>query len=122
MTAPGFAAIEGRRFAALTDALRLALRALNTAPRFRVDETDSYRIAAQVSALIKGSGSIGSDPVLAALESARRAIKEATDIMHYDDGLPVTALDGADIERIYGALCSVLVEIEEATASSTPGG
>lgn len=122
MTAPAPAAIEERREAALTDALRLALRALNTAPRFRVDGTDSYRIAARISAVIKDSGSMASDPVLAALESARLAIEEATDIMHYEDGLPVTALDGADIERIHDSLCSVLVEIEEATASLAPGG
>lgn len=122
MTAPAPAVIEERRLAALTDALRLALRALNAAPRFRVDGTDSYRIASRISAVIKDSGSIAPHPVLAALESARRAIEEATDIMHYEDGLPVTALDGADIERIHGSLCSVLVEIEEATVSLAPGG
>lgn len=32
--------------------LRLALRALNTAPRFRVDDTDSYAIASQIQRLI----------------------------------------------------------------------
>ena len=37
---------------AMLAALRLAQRALNTAPRFRVGETDSYRIAATVDAAI----------------------------------------------------------------------
>jgi hypothetical protein len=36
----------------LLDALRLAQRALNTAPRFRVGETDSYRIAAKLDAAL----------------------------------------------------------------------
>jgi len=36
----------------LIDALRLAQRALNTAPRFRVGDTDSYRIAAKVDAAL----------------------------------------------------------------------
>jgi hypothetical protein len=35
------------------------------------------------------------------------ALKEATDIMHYEGRLPVTALEGCEIERAYGALCSV---------------
>ncbi len=34
-------------------ALELAMRALNTAPRIRIGETDSYKIAATVSAVIK---------------------------------------------------------------------
>jgi hypothetical protein len=37
---------------ALLAALRLAQRALNTAPRFRVGDTDSYKIAAQVDQAI----------------------------------------------------------------------
>lgn len=36
----------------LISALRLAQRALNTAPRFRVGDTDSYRIAAKVDAAL----------------------------------------------------------------------
>ena len=40
----------------MLDALLLAQRALNTAPRFRVGDTDSYRIAAQVDAAIKATG------------------------------------------------------------------
>jgi len=38
--------------AELVDALRFAQRALNAAPRFRVDDTDSYRIAALVDAAL----------------------------------------------------------------------
>lgn len=39
----------------LLDALLLAQAALNTAPRFRVGDTDSYKIAAQVDAAIKAA-------------------------------------------------------------------
>ncbi len=34
--------------------------------------------------------------------------------MHYEDGEPVAALDGWEIERAYTALCSVLVEVHQA--------
>lgn len=49
---------EGLRKAApeLLAALTLALRALNTAPRFRVGDTDSYRIASVVDAAIAKAG------------------------------------------------------------------
>ena len=40
---------------AMLEALRLAQRALNTAPRFRVGDTDSYEIAAIVDAAIKAA-------------------------------------------------------------------
>jgi len=36
--------------------------------------------------------------------------------MHYEDGLPVTALEGWEIERAYFALCGVLVELDSAIA------
>jgi hypothetical protein len=39
----------------LLEALRLAQRALNIAPRFRVGDTDSYKIVAQVDEAIKTS-------------------------------------------------------------------
>lgn len=38
------------------DALKLALEALNTAPRFRVGEKDSYRIASAIEAALKQAG------------------------------------------------------------------
>lgn len=42
---------------AMLEALRLAQSALNTAPRFRVGDTDSYKIAAQVdNAIAEASG------------------------------------------------------------------
>ena len=56
--------------------------------------------------------------LLKALEISEQAIEEATDIMHYEDGLPVTALEGWEIERAYGALCSVLVEVHQAIAAA----
>jgi len=56
--------------------------------------------------------------LLRALEISEQAIEEATDIMHYEDGLPVTALDGWQIERAYTALCSVLVEVHQAIAAA----
>jgi hypothetical protein len=37
----------------LIDTLKLALRALNTAPRIRVDDTDSYAIAAHIERVIR---------------------------------------------------------------------
>jgi hypothetical protein len=40
---------------ALLEALRLAQRALNTAPRFRVVDTDSYKIAAMVDDAIEAA-------------------------------------------------------------------
>jgi hypothetical protein len=40
---------------AMLDALRLAQSALNTAPRFRVGDTDSYKIAAIVDEAIEGA-------------------------------------------------------------------
>jgi hypothetical protein len=39
----------------MLEALLLAQRALNTAPRFRVGDTDSYRIAVQVHEAIKAT-------------------------------------------------------------------
>lgn len=43
----------------LLAALLLAQRALNTAPRFRVGDTDSYKIAAQVDEAIKATNTRG---------------------------------------------------------------
>lgn len=48
MSALCLVSIEERRYAALLGALRLALFALNIAPRFKTGLTDSYRIAAQI--------------------------------------------------------------------------
>jgi hypothetical protein len=56
-------------------------------------------------------------PCSTALIAAQSAIEEATDIMHYEDGLPVTALEGWEIERAYLALCGVLVELDSAIAA-----
>ena len=39
----------------LIDALKLALEALNTAPRFRVGDTDSYRIASHLEQVIRNA-------------------------------------------------------------------
>ena len=52
--------------------------------------------------------------LLKALIAAETAIEEVTDIMHYEDGRPITALEGWEIEKAYYALCSVLVEVDEA--------
>jgi hypothetical protein len=43
----------------MLEALLLAQRALNTAPRFRVGDTDSYKIAAQVDEAIKATSTRG---------------------------------------------------------------
>jgi hypothetical protein len=37
----------------LVASLKLALEALNTAPRFRVNDTDSYKIASRIDAALK---------------------------------------------------------------------
>jgi len=59
-----------------------------------------------------------SKQLLKALTAAQAAIEEATDTMHYEDGQPVTALEGWQIEQMYFALCSVLVEMDEAIAAA----
>ena len=56
--------------------------------------------------------------LLRALIEAQSAIEEATDIMHYEDGQPVTALEGWEIERAYFALCGVLIELNSAIAAA----
>ncbi len=38
------------------DTLKLALWALNAAPRFRVDDTDSYAIAGRIEEMLRKNG------------------------------------------------------------------
>jgi hypothetical protein len=59
--------------------------------------------------------------LLKALEMCERAIKEATDIMHYEGGQPVTALEGYEIQRAYVALSSVLGEVHQAITAARGG-
>jgi hypothetical protein len=59
-----------------------------------------------------------SPQLLKALEAAEQAIEEAADIMHAEDGQPVTALEGWEIERAYLALCGVLVEVDQAITTA----
>ena len=54
------------------------------------------------------------DQLYRALEVAELAIEEATDIMHYEDDLPVTGLESWDIERIYGSMVAALGQVHEA--------
>ncbi|HXM33719.1 MAG TPA: hypothetical protein VN920_00895 [Pyrinomonadaceae bacterium] len=56
MSALTLVSIEERRYAALLGALRLALFALNIAPRFKAGLTDSYRIAAQIEQALSNVG------------------------------------------------------------------
>jgi hypothetical protein len=56
----------------------------------------------------------------AALQSAFNAIEAATDIMHADDTMPVTALEPSEIERIHPLLCGVLVEVDQAIEAAPP--
>ena len=58
--------------------------------------------------------------MLLALEAAEAAIEEATDIMLYEDGEPVTFLESWEIERAYGALVSVLVQVHEVIGKAKP--
>jgi hypothetical protein len=55
VTAPTLVSIEERRYAALVDALKLALFALNIAPRFKAGLTDGYRIAEQIEQALSGA-------------------------------------------------------------------
>jgi hypothetical protein len=50
----------------------------------------------------------------AALKAVATELDEATDILHYADGQPVTALEGWQIERIFDGLRSVMVQVDEA--------
>jgi hypothetical protein len=105
----------------LLNALDAASTALNTAPRFRVPALspalpDSYAVAGlldRVRPMAMGAAQL-TEQMLQALTAAESAIEEATDIMLFEDGEPVTALEGWEIERAYFALCSVLVEVSEA--------
>ena len=49
-----------------------------------------------------------------ALKQANQALEEASDILHYEDGKPVTYLESDEIERAYTSLVSPLVEIDKA--------
>ena len=59
--------------------------------------------------------------LFAALQAAEKAIDEATDMMYFEDGQPVTALKASEIEQAYFSLCSVVVEIDEAVRSCLAG-
>jgi hypothetical protein len=59
-----------------------------------------------------------SPQLLKAVEAAEQAIEEATDIMHAEDGQPVTALEASEIESAYLALCGVLVELDQAITAT----
>lgn len=92
--------------------LEKAVWALNAAPRFRVSgiDTDSYAIAAACDrAIAKARGKLhGEDEgatrsergfaaagkLADALKASESAMKAALDILHYEDDLPVTALEG----------------------------
>ncbi len=52
--------------------------------------------------------------LLNAVIAVEAAIEEATDIMRGEDGKLVTTLEGWHIETAYYALCSVMVEVDEA--------
>jgi len=64
-----------------------------------------------------------STPDLAKMEAALKAVAteldEATDILHYEDGQPVTALEGWQIQRIFDGLRSVMVQVDEALNQGT---
>ena len=46
------------------------------------------------------------------LETAFDALDRITEVLHYEDGLPVTALDAREIETIYADAISELAPIE----------
>lgn len=55
----------------------------------------------------------------AALKAVATELDEATDILHYEDGQPVTALEGWQIERLFDGLRSVMVQVDEALRERT---
>jgi hypothetical protein len=50
--------------------------------------------------------------LLKALEDAFTLLDRISDILHYEDGLPVTALESRDIEIIYGDAVTELARFE----------
>jgi len=58
--------------------------------------------------------------LMAALKAAEVAIEEASDIMLYEDGQPVTFLESNEIERAFSALVSVMVQVHEAIKAGDP--
>ena len=66
---------------------------------------------------------ITSKPDVAKMEAALKAVAteldEATDILHYEDGQPVTTLEGWQIERIFDGLRRVMVQLDEALPERT---
>jgi hypothetical protein len=64
----------------------------------------------------------GAPRLLEALKTAEAAIEEATGIMHYENGEPVTALEGWEIARAYDALSSVLVTVQDALSLAEARG
>jgi hypothetical protein len=55
----------------------------------------------------------------AALKAAAAELDDATDILHYEEGQPVTALEGWQIERIFDGLRSVMVQVDDALREPT---
>jgi hypothetical protein len=87
----------------LIDALSAALRALNTARRFKVGDTDSYAIAAQAGRALKAA----ENPTSKALRDCYAVISQVAEAMQYEGDDAVTALDGSQIQRMYDDLCHV---------------
>jgi hypothetical protein len=58
------------------------------------------------------------EQLLKALEAAESAISEAAEIMHYEDGLPVTFLESREIEIAHGTLVTVRAEVQKVLKDS----
>jgi hypothetical protein len=58
------------------------------------------------------------EQLFTALQAAEQAIDEAAEIMLYEEGQPVTALESWEIERAYFALISVMVQVHDALDSA----
>ncbi len=54
------------------------------------------------------------------LRSVERSVREARDTMHFGDGLPVTFLEGWEIERCFDALSDVLAQMASAIPMAAP--
>jgi len=77
-----------------------------------VDEDAEGRIAPAEQHEANGYLLAKAPALLKALEDAFTLLDRISDILHYEDGLPVTALESRDIEIIYGDAVSELARFE----------
>jgi hypothetical protein len=70
-------------------------------------------------AMMKAASTPEAAKMKAALKAVATELDEATHILHYEGGQPVTTLEGWQIERIFDGLRSVMVQVDEALRERT---